>query len=134
MKHARITKAHTEHADGLSFNQRIGVFITRNVGTMYAAYLFTLIAFIALPQAIESHSMTVLINWFSGNWMQFVLLPIIIVGQSVASDRNDHVLSEILKDTEITKAQLAEVREQLHFFISTIYPPVSDQWYSNKKL
>lgn len=106
MKHPRLVKAHDEHIDSLSFNQRIGVWITRNVGTMYAAYLFTLIAFVALPQAIESHSMTVLINWFSGNWMQFVLLPIIMVGQSVSGDRNDHILSEILADTEAIKTHV----------------------------
>jgi len=71
------------------FNAAIAVRITRIVGTMYCAYVFTLIALVALPAAIQQGSPTVLVNWLSSNFLQLVLLPIIIVGQNVISAAQD---------------------------------------------
>jgi hypothetical protein len=70
-------------------NAWLAVHITRIVGTMYCAYLFTAIALVALPSAIHQGSPTVLINWLSSNFLQLVLLPIIIVGQNVISTAQD---------------------------------------------
>src|SRR5262249_27720480 len=70
-------------------NAWLAVRITRIVGTMYCAYAFTLIALVALPSAIHQGSATVLINWLSSNFLQLVLLPIIIVGQNVISAAQD---------------------------------------------
>ncbi|MHB8507026.1 MAG: hypothetical protein ACYDGR_00030 [Candidatus Dormibacteria bacterium] len=71
------------------FNAAMAVKITRVVGTMYCAYLFTLVALVALPAAIQQGSPTVIINWLSSNFLQLVLLPIIIVGQNVISTAQD---------------------------------------------
>jgi len=71
------------------FNAAVAVRITKIVGTMYCAYVFTLIALVALPAAIEQGSPTVLVNWLSSNFLQLVLLPIIIVGQNVISATQD---------------------------------------------
>jgi hypothetical protein len=70
-------------------NAAIAVKITKVVGTMYCAYVFTLIALVALPAAIQQGSPTVLVNWLSSNFLQLVLLPIIIVGQNVISAAQD---------------------------------------------
>jgi hypothetical protein len=67
------------------FNASLAVWITRVVGTMYCAYLFAAIALIALPSALEQGSATVFVNWLSANFLQLILLPIIIVGQKVIS-------------------------------------------------
>ncbi|HEV8670556.1 MAG TPA: hypothetical protein VGS01_07450 [Candidatus Limnocylindria bacterium] len=71
------------------FNAAVAVFITKVVGTMYCAYVFTLIAFVALPAALQQGSPTVLVNWLSSNFLQLVLLPIILVGQNVISRAQD---------------------------------------------
>ena len=81
-------KVHGSGAMG-RLNAEIAVRITRVVGTMYCAYAFTLLALIALPAAIEQRSPTVLVNWISSNFLQLVLLPIIIVGQNVISAAQD---------------------------------------------
>ena len=83
--HARV---HGGGAIG-RFNAAVAVRITKIVGTMYCAYVFGLIALVALPAAIEQGSVTVLINWLSSNLLQLVLLPIIIVGQNVISAAQD---------------------------------------------
>ena len=70
-------------------NAAIAVRVTKIVGTMYCAYVFTLVALVALPAAIEQGSPTVLVNWLSSNFLQLVLLPIIIVGQNVISAAQD---------------------------------------------
>ena len=71
------------------FNAAVALRITRVVGTMYCAYVFTMIALVALPAAIAQGSPTVIINWLSSNFLQLVLLPIIMVGQNVISAAQD---------------------------------------------
>jgi hypothetical protein len=71
------------------FNAAVAVRVTKIVGTMYCAYVFTLVALVALPAAIGQGSTTVLVNWLSSNFLQLVLLPIIIVGQNVISAAQD---------------------------------------------
>ena len=71
------------------FNAAFAVRITKVVGTMYCAYVFSMIALVALPAAIEQGSPTVLVNWLSSNFLQLVLLPIIMVGQNVISTAQD---------------------------------------------
>jgi len=74
------------------FNTRLAVAITRGVGTMWAAYLFVLIALVSFPQALAAFLQgdTVTgITWLSQSFLQLVLLPIIIVGQNVISASQD---------------------------------------------
>ncbi len=102
----------TEH-EQIGFNGRVAMFITNIVGTMYCAYVFTLIAFIALPQAIGAHSFTVFINWLSSNFLQLVLLPIIIVGQMIAARASDKQALQTYKDAEA----LLQIQDEMHRLI-----------------
>jgi hypothetical protein len=74
------------------FNTTLAVLITKNVGTMWAAYLFALIALVSLPQSLQAllkgDTVTAII-WLSQSFLQLVLLPIIIVGQNVISASQD---------------------------------------------
>jgi hypothetical protein len=81
-------QVHGSSAAG-SFNAWVAMWITRVVGTMYCAYLFAALALVALPAAIQQGSPTVLVNWLSSNFLQLVLLPIILVGQNVISRAQD---------------------------------------------
>jgi hypothetical protein len=74
------------------FNNRLAVIITRAVGTMWAGYLFALISFISLPQALTAFlrgETLVGITWLSQSFLQLVLLPVIIVGQNIISTSQD---------------------------------------------
>jgi hypothetical protein len=74
------------------FNTRLAVAITKSIGTMWAAYLFALIALVSLPAALVAflNGDTVTgITWLSQSFLQLVLLPIIIVGQNVISASQD---------------------------------------------
>lgn len=80
------------------FNTNLALKITNNVGSMWSAYLFALLSLMSLPAIIvlispsmRSHfpswiiatSVITLIAWISQNFLQLVLLPIIMVGQNV---------------------------------------------------
>jgi hypothetical protein len=73
-----------------SFNTWLAVSITRSVGTMWAAYIFTLIAIGGAVAVVTSNAfLTALSVLISQTFLQLVLLPIIIVGQNVISASQD---------------------------------------------
>lgn len=71
------------------FNTLVAVKITKAVGSMWCAYIFTAISFVALPAAIASHDPIIIVAWISQAFLQLVLLPIIIVGQNVQAEASD---------------------------------------------
>lgn len=72
------------------FNTWLAVTVTKSVGTMWAAYLFTLIAIGGGVAVITQNAfLTALSVLISQTFLQLVLLPIIIVGQNVISASQD---------------------------------------------
>lgn len=65
-------------------NQKIGVLLTRAVGSMWAAYLFAIIALLGLPAALRPGGQG-LVAWIAQTFLQLVLLSVIMVGQEVQS-------------------------------------------------
>src|SRR6266700_8007664 len=101
------------------FNAAVAVLVTKVVGTMYCAYAFTLIALVALPAALAQGSPTVLVNWLSSNFLQLVLLPIIIVGQNVISAAQDaraeadHETLTALHNINVQQLQILEQQQKI---------------------
>jgi hypothetical protein len=115
------TMVHGKGAVG-SFNSWLAVHITRSVGTMWAAYLFFLIALISLPSALHSFlsgDTYVGIAWLSQSFLQLVLLPIIIVGQNVISASQDaraeadHLTLTTLHAINVHQLQLLERQQEM---------------------
>lgn len=74
------------------FNNFLAVLVTRSVGSMWAAYLFVLIALVSFPQALNaflSGDAVTGVAWLSQSFLQLVLLPILLVGQRVISAAQD---------------------------------------------
>ena len=94
-------------------NGRIGLTITALVGTMICAYVFAGIALISLPSAIKSHNLTIIIAWVSSNFLQLVLLPIIIVGQNLLARAADQRSSQTYKDAEAVLHEAIEIQKHL---------------------
>jgi len=88
------------------FNAAVGLRITVLVGTMWAAYVFALIAFYSLPSTIKAHSGTVLVLWISSEFLQLVLLPIIIVGQNIQSRAADARATKTFEDVEDARKKI----------------------------
>jgi hypothetical protein len=82
------------------FNTRAAVLVTRTVGTMYCAYLFALIAFYGLPTAVKGGP-SALVLWVSSEFLQLVLLPVIIVGAAVLAGATDRMAKRQFDDVEL---------------------------------
>ena len=96
----------------LSWNNRIGLFVTRSVGTMWAAYAFFALTLVSLPAALSSGNALVIVSWVAQTFLQLVLLPIIMVGQNIQSKASE---DRAIATYEDAGAILAEAREiQVH--------------------
>ena len=89
--------------------------VTNIVGTMWCAYAFTLLAIVSLPDAIHGGIAT-LITWIAQTFLQLVLLSIIMVGQSVNSEKSEKRAEE---DHEMIMQELSELKD-LHTDIHEI--------------
>jgi hypothetical protein len=96
----------------MRFNAKFGLKITAVVGTMWAAYLFTVLALFALPDAIAQGTYFVVV-WLSSSFLQLVLLPIIIVGQNIQARASDTRADETYKDAEAVLKEAAMIQEHL---------------------
>lgn len=85
------------------FNNTLAVKVTKSVGTMWTGYIFALLSLMSLPAILHlvmpklnvfphwiiSASLIALIAWISQNFLQLVLLPVIMVGQNVIQNQQD---------------------------------------------
>jgi hypothetical protein len=87
-----------------TFNTWLAIKITNGVGSMWTAYIFTLLALFSLPAILTqgkfvskgtfpnwliSVSLIALVSWIAQTFIQLVLLPIIMVGQNVIQVKQD---------------------------------------------
>jgi hypothetical protein len=97
----------------VGINGKIGLMITTLVGTMICGYIFAAIALLSLPSAISSRNLTIIIAWISSNFLQLVLLPIIIVGQNLQANASDKRAENTYKDAEAVLAEAVEIQKHL---------------------
>jgi len=83
--------------DGL--NAKLAVLITKLVGSMWCAYVFTIIALLGLGPALKPGGEG-LIAWIAQTFLQLVLLSVIMVGQAVQSAASDARSIQTFDDTE----------------------------------
>jgi hypothetical protein len=95
------------------FNSRVGLAITVVVGTMWCAYLFTLLALISLPSAIKTGDTIIIVAWIAQTFLQLVLLPIIIVGQNIQGKAADGRSEQTYKDAEAVLHEAMEIQAHL---------------------
>ncbi len=99
-----------KHKTSFSFLDKIALFITAIVGTMYCAFVFAAIAFTGFPFKGATPLQYVL--WTSTIFLQLVLLPIILVGQNL-QNRHAQLLAEQMYRIEEHNEKLLEELEKL---------------------
>jgi hypothetical protein len=97
----------------VGLNGRLGLFITSIVGTMWAAYLFTLLALISFPSAIGSGNSIIIVAWIAQTFLQLILLPIIIVGQNIQAKASDKRADRTYQDAEAVLHECLQIQEHL---------------------
>jgi hypothetical protein len=93
-------------------NSKFGLKVTLVVGTMWCAYIFTIVALFALPSAIHQGTYYIIV-WLSSSFLQLVLLPIIIVGQNIQAAAADKRSEETYKDAEAVLKESEEIQKHL---------------------
>lgn len=94
-------------------NAKIGLKITVIVGTMWAAYLFTLLALVSAPSAFKTGNSIVIVAWVAQTFLQLVLLPIIIVGQNVQAASADARAQATYDDASAVLEEAKQIQAHL---------------------
>jgi hypothetical protein len=80
---------------------------------MWAAYLFTLLALVSLPAALQSHDRIIIVAWVAQTFLQLVLLPVIIVGQNVQARAADKRSQQTYADAEAILHECMQLQAHL---------------------
>jgi hypothetical protein len=109
------------------FNARVGLKITLVVGTMWSAYIFTILALVSAPAAFQSGNRIIIIAWVAQTFLQLVLLPIIIVGQNVQAVAADarslatyNDASAVLEEAKQIQVHLKAQDEAIQQILATL--------------
>ena len=97
----------------IGLNGKLGLFVTTIVGTMWAAYLFTVLALVSFPSAIRSGDSIIIVAWIAQTFLQLVLLPIIIVGQNIQAKAADKRADQTYKDAEAILHECSQIQAHL---------------------
>ena len=106
---------HTEEHLARSLNLRIAVVLTRFVGSMPTAYLFVLLALVGLLAILGIFPLllVLLVAWTSQTLLQLVLLPVIMVGQNVLSQKQEIQADEQFHAVLKSEHEIAEMIHHL---------------------
>jgi len=94
-------------------NGKLGLLITSVVGTMWAAYMFTLLALISFPAVLSTGSALIIVAWIAQTFLQLVLLPVIIVGQNIQSKAADKRADQTYLDAEAVLHECLQIQAHL---------------------
>ena len=96
----------------VGINGRVALIITTTVGTMWCAYIFGVLALIALPSALGGGILPI-IQWISQTFIQLVMLSVIMVGQNILGAAADKRSEATYKDAEATFAEAQSIQAHL---------------------
>lgn len=109
------------------FNAKFGLKVTVIVGTMWTAYLFTLLALVSAPAAFQTGDKIIIVAWVAQTFLQLVLLPIIIVGQNVQAAASDarslatyNDASAVLEEAKQIQAHLKVQDDAIRQILATL--------------
>ena len=93
-------------------NNKVGLLVTVAVGSMWCAYLFTVLSLFALPDAIRQGTYFIVV-WLSSSFLQLVLLPVIIVGQNIQANASDARAQATYDDASAVLDKATQIQSHL---------------------
>ena len=97
----------------LSINDRIGLGITKRVGSMWAAYVFVGLSLVSLPAAIATGDTVTIVAWIAQTFLQLVLLPVIMVGQNLQAHESEKRAIATYEDAGAILEEAKEIQSHL---------------------
>lgn len=97
------------------FNTKLAVWLTQRTGSMWTAYIFTILAFIGLFGLLGwlNQSVFFFTTWLSQQFLQLVLLPVIMVGQNVLGRKSELQADEQFRTTMSTYHDIEQIMQHL---------------------
>jgi uncharacterized protein YqcC (DUF446 family) len=108
-----VSVKHDTNKAKLSLNDRIGLRITKSIGTMWAAYAFVGLTLVSLPAALASGNTLVIVAWIAQTFLQLVLLPVIIVGQNIQAASADAMAVATYEDATAVLEEAKQIQHHL---------------------
>jgi hypothetical protein len=107
--------------ESVGLNGKIALVLTTIVGTMWCAYAFALLAFVALPFAlpgakqgdVTTGGVLQMIQWVSQTFIQLVMLSVIMVGQNLLSRASDKRAQMTYDDADATFHESEQIQSHL---------------------
>ena len=96
----------------VGINGRIALTLTTAVGTMWCAYVFSILALLVVPDAIHGGLLT-FVQWVSQTFIQLVMLSVIMVGQNILGQAADKRAEMTYKDAEATFHEAQQIQAHL---------------------
>ncbi len=97
----------------VALNDRIGLWITKRVGTMWGAYAFAGLALISLPAALATGDVRVIVDWIAQTFLQLVLVSVIIVGQNQINAQAEVRAEATYKDATALLHEVQQLQQHL---------------------
>lgn len=111
--HTHTRKHETAIGDAKGLNNRIGLLVTKFVGSMGAAYLFAGLALISLPAAIGTGDVRVIVDWVAQTFLQLVLVSVVIVGQNQMNQAAERRADATYKDATALLHEVQQLQAHL---------------------
>lgn len=112
-QHPHTTQRKEPLARAEGVNNRLGVWITRFVGTMWSAYLFAGLALISLPAALATGDVRVIVDWTAQTFLQLVLVSVVIVGQNQMNKAAELRAEATYKDATALLHEVQQLQKHL---------------------
>ena len=116
----RPPHANERHAASLTPLDRVALRITSLVGSMACVAIFCCISLVALPSVIRAGSSTLWVAWLSSQFLQLVLLPLLMVGQNLLGRHSEEraqadfeVNQKAFADTEAILTRLESIDSKI---------------------
>jgi hypothetical protein len=109
-----VNHVHRREQETASFNTRVAVWLTKNVGTMQCAYVFAGIGIGSLVGvATNNVVLAAVFGSLSSYFLQLVLLPILSVGQNVLGRHQELQADEMFKTSQRSFHDIEEIMAHL---------------------
>lgn len=114
--HAKTTDHHVSETRYQRFNKRVAIWLTKNVGTMTAFWLFWIACFTILPSCLHlmgvigsrwigpsfmiGFGFNLLMTWLLSTCLELTLMPAIMVGQNLQNEAADVRAAKTFEEVE----------------------------------
>ena len=106
-------QAHQRPSQEKNLNQKLGLWVIKHVGSMWAAYLFAALALISLPATLATGEVRVIVDWVAHTFLQLVLVSAVLVGQNLMNQEAENRAEATFKDATAILHEVEQLQKHM---------------------